>query len=66
LTIPQFDAADTRRIASHRTHLVFVEANGLAAARDQNDFTLAICERHADQPIVVSQIHSDDSGGARP
>ena len=46
-------AAHAGGLASHVAHLALVEADRLAAARDQDDLALAVGERHTDQLIVV-------------
>src|SRR5206468_12538310 len=47
-------------------HFILVEADCLAAARDEDDLALAIGYGYTNEAVIVGQVHGDDSAGARP
>src|SRR6185437_7579203 len=65
LRIRELDAAHTRGLAAHRADLALVEADGLAAARNQHDLALPVGDRNPDEPVLIVQIDGDDAARAR-
>src|ERR1700674_4345572 len=58
-------AADPTSSSTHRSHVVLVEAHGLALVGEQHHVVLAIGDRHTHEAISLVQVHRDDSRGAR-
>src|SRR5690606_13142711 len=52
--------------ASHRAHVVLVEADRLATARAQDDLLRAISDVGGDEAIVWIELDRDDAGLTRP
>ena len=45
------DTAHSSRTPAHRAHIAFAKADSLAGTRYQQDVSLAVGERHADEPV---------------
>ena len=64
--LAQAHAAHAGRLAAHRAHVVFGEADRLAVRGEQHHVALPVGERHADQVVALVEAHGDDPGGPRP
>ena len=62
LFIRDLDATYADCITPHRSDIFFVKTNGLTTAGEQQHITFAVREFHANQLIVVTQLHRNDSG----
>ena len=65
VVLAQGDAADAVGRAAHRPDVVFVEADGHAVPRADEDFAGAVGQLHGDDRVVVLDAHRDDAAGAR-
>ena len=57
----QLDATHARRTSSHRTHIGFLETNGLAVTCDQQNLSLAIGNFNVHELVIVTQIDRDNA-----
>ena len=65
LAVGEFDTADSGRLTPHGAHFLFVEADGLAAARHQDDLLCRVSQRNTNEPIVIAQPKSAVAGAYR-
>src|SRR5690606_9462908 len=66
LSLRQAQSAHAGRRATHRTHVILLETDGLAAARAEHDLARAVGDVRADQPVARLELDGDDPGLARP
>jgi hypothetical protein len=57
----QADTPHAGCIAAHRTHVVLIEADGLAAARAQDDLPMSVGDVDTDETIALLELDGNDA-----